>query len=167
MFGSGETFSSSGGKFAGQLIDLYTSSLGQWATPIIAIAAFTTMFSTTLTCLDALPRTMAEATYVLQHGHEHNDSDKLKRLYWIWMGILVVGTLLILGFLVSSMKVMVTIATVLSFLTAPFFAIMNFKLVTSEHTPENARPGNYLRLLSYAGIVFLISFSIWYIWSMV
>ena len=56
MFGSGETFSNSAGGFAQQLIDLYTKSIGNWAFYIIAIAAFTTMFSTTLTTLDASPR---------------------------------------------------------------------------------------------------------------
>ncbi len=163
MFGSGESFSPKGGVFAGQLIDLYSTSLGQWATPIITVAAFTTMFSTTLTCLDALPRTMAEATYILQHGHEGNDREQQTRLYWIWMAVLILGTLIILGWLVSSMKVMITIATVLSFLTAPFFAIANYKLVTSEHTPEAARPGAGLRALSYAGILFLLGFGFWYL----
>ena len=58
MFGTGETFSNSAGSFSGQLIDMYTTSLGDWAYVLIGIAAFTTMFSTTLTCLDASPRAM-------------------------------------------------------------------------------------------------------------
>ena len=65
MFNSGETFSNSAGKFSGQLIDMYTKSLGNWAYIIIGIAAFTTMFSTTLTTLDASPRAMAKTTELL------------------------------------------------------------------------------------------------------
>jgi len=52
MYGSGEQFSESGVKFAGQLINLFTSSLGPWAYYVIAVAAIATMVSTTVTCLD-------------------------------------------------------------------------------------------------------------------
>ena len=58
MYGSGEVFSNNGSEFAKQLINLYTESIGEGVFLIIAIAAFTTMFSTTITCLDASPRAM-------------------------------------------------------------------------------------------------------------
>ena len=38
MYGSGESFSSNGTAFAGQLISLFTSNLGTWAYIFIAIA---------------------------------------------------------------------------------------------------------------------------------
>jgi Mn2+/Fe2+ NRAMP family transporter len=56
MFGSGEVFAESGGGFSRQLVNIYTSTLGDWAYIIIIICAFTTMFSTTLTVTDAYPR---------------------------------------------------------------------------------------------------------------
>ena len=65
MNGSGQQFSAKGGEFAAQLIDMYTSSLGNWAYWIIAIAALTTMFSTTITVLDAYPRVLQPATEIL------------------------------------------------------------------------------------------------------
>ena len=65
MFDTGVGFSSSGGAFAKQLIALYTTSLGN-AYWVIGIAAFTTMFSTTLTTLDASPRAMAKTAQILQ-----------------------------------------------------------------------------------------------------
>ena len=58
MYNSGVSFSNSGSVFAGQLIELYTSNLGDSFYLIISICAFTTMLSTTITCLDASPRTM-------------------------------------------------------------------------------------------------------------
>ena len=64
MYDTGENFSNQGGVFAKQLINLYTISIGDQAFLVIAIAAFTTMFSTTITCLDASPRTM-EKTFEL------------------------------------------------------------------------------------------------------
>ena len=65
MNNSGETFSNQGGAFSKQLINLYTKSIGNEAFFIIAIAAFTTMFSTTITCLDASPRTMKKTFKLL------------------------------------------------------------------------------------------------------
>ena len=65
MFESGEHFSVKGGEFAKQLINMYTHSLGNGAKLIIGIAALTTMFSTTLTTLDASPRVMHKSFEIL------------------------------------------------------------------------------------------------------
>ena len=65
MYKSDENFSDKGGAFATQLIKLYTKNLGQYSYIFIAIAAFTTMFSTTITTLDASPRAMNRSTKLL------------------------------------------------------------------------------------------------------
>jgi len=156
MFGSGESFSDAAGVFSGQLIDMYTSSLGEWAYIIIGIAAFTTMFSTTLTCLDASPRAMDRTIELL-----FNRDYKLGYLAWILL--LAIGTISIFFFFDSEMGLLVKIATVLSFLTAPFYAIINYKLISSKHTPKNARPSLKMHILSWLGIIFLIGFSIYYL----
>ncbi|SFU62343.1 Mn2+ and Fe2+ transporters of the NRAMP family [Pustulibacterium marinum] len=155
MFHSEEKFSANATQFAGQLINMYTTNLGKGTYFLIAIAAFTTMFSTTLTTTDASPRVMATTTELLL-------GRKQKHAYGIWVVILMLGTLSIFLFFLSEMKILVQIATVLSFVTAPFYAIANYKLITSKHTPENWRPNLVLKVLSIAGILFLIGFSIWY-----
>ncbi len=156
MYNSGETFSSSGGAFANQLINLYTQNLGDFSYIFIAAAAFTTMFSTTITTLDASPRAMAKTTSLL---FQKNSFFK----YWFWILLLAVGTFLILKYFMSDMGFLVKIATVLSFLTAPFYAILNFVLISGKHTPEEHRPNIYLKILSWIGILFLIGFSIWFL----
>jgi len=156
MFNSGETFSNSAGVFSGQLINMYTNSLGNWAYYIIAIAAFTTMFSTTITTLDASPRAMNRATELLFKKSS-------KQGYLIWLTVLTIGTICIFFFLNSEMGLLIKIATILSFITAPFYAIINYKLISSVHTPIAWRPSRYLHLLSWLGIIFLIGFSIWYL----
>lgn len=156
MFNSGETFSNQAGAFAAQLINMYTTSLGQWAYIIIGIAAFTTMFSTTITTLDASPRAMNRTLELLF-------SKQLKNGYKTWLFILSIGTILIFFFLASEMVLLVKIATILSFITAPFYAIANYRLISSKHTPKEWRPSKLLHILSWLGILFLISFSIWYL----
>ena len=158
MYNSGISFSSSGSVFAGQFIELYTSNLGDNLYLIISICAFTTMLSTTITTLDASPRTMSRATQLLTKNSNKN-------YYFHWISILAIGTMLIFYFLLSEMGALVEIATVLSFITAPFYAILNYKLVTSKNMPDQHKPSKSLRILSIAGILFLSLFAFGYILS--
>ncbi|MBT8394232.1 MAG: Nramp family divalent metal transporter [Bacteroidia bacterium] len=156
MYNSGETFSNSASEFSRQLINMYTNSLGNWAYALIGIAALTTMFSTTLTTLDASPRAMHKTTQLLFKKN-------FVFGYKFWIGILTIGTISILLFFISEMGFLVKTATVLSFITAPFYAIVNYRLLSSRYTPKEWRPSTGLHILSILGILFLIGFSIWYL----
>ena len=156
MYNSGESFSNKGDVFASQLIALYTQNLGKFTYIFISIAAFTTMFSTTVTTLDASPRTMSKANDLLF-------SEKIKLGYWFWIILLGIGTYIILRYFSDNMGLMVKIATILSFLTAPFYAILNFILISGKHTPKKHQPSLYLKILSVCGIIFLIVFSAWFL----
>ncbi|MDU8885299.1 Nramp family divalent metal transporter [Yeosuana sp. MJ-SS3] len=156
MHNSGESFSGSAGAFSSQLINMYTQSLGNWSYIIIAVAAFTTMFSTALTTLDANPRAMSRTTELLFKENSYFG-------YTFWIALLSVGTICIFFFLASEMGLLIQIATILSFLTAPFYAIINYKLISSKHTPKKWHPSMRMHILSWLGIVFLIGFSIWYL----
>lgn len=159
MFHSSEEISSGSVAFAKQLINLYTVNLGEKSGILIGIAAFTTMFSTTLTTLDASPRAMAKTTQLIFNK-------KIKNTYTLWVMLLAIGTIIILKYFATSMLTMVKIATILSFLTAPFYAIANLTLINGKHTPAQARPSKIMVFWSYLGIVFLIGFSIWYLSSL-
>lgn len=156
---SGEIFSGSATQFSKQLISLYTENLGSKTTIFIAAAAFTTMFSTTITTLDASPRAMTKTFELLTKKY-------YKNMYWFWISFLAIGTISILVFFMSEMGILIKIATILSFLTAPFFAIINYILISGKHTPKKWRPSIYLKIMSWFGILFLISFSIWYLFSL-
>lgn len=158
MFHSGKEFSSSAGQFAEQLIEMYTTNLGKGAAIFIGVAAFTTMFSTTLTTLDASPRAMSKTTFLLL-----NRGSKWYYLFWIL--ILSGGTMVILSYFQTSMITFVKIATILSFLTAPLYALANLTLVSGKHMPESLRPSKKLLILSYLGLVFLVGFCLWYLGS--
>jgi len=159
MYHSSETFSGNAVKFSEQLIGLYTNNFGEEVSIFIAAAAFTTMFSTTITTLDASPRSMTKTVDLLTNK-------SYKNMYWFWLVFLSIGTILILVYFMSEMGMLIKIATVLSFLTAPFFAIINYMLISGKHTPENWRPSLPLKILSWFGILFLIGFSIWYLTSL-
>ena len=156
MHNSEQSFSNKGGVFAGQLIELYTKNLGNFAYVFIATAALTTMFSTTITALDASPRAMSKANELLFPA-------KIKLNYWFWIVVLSLGTFIILKYFSDNMGLMVKIGTILSFLTAPFYAILNYILITGKHTPKEHRPSIYLKILSICGIIFLVGFSAWFL----
>ena len=156
MHNSEQSFSNKGGVFAGQLIELYTKNLGNFAYVFIATAALTTMFSTTITALDASPRAMSKANELLF-------PTKIKLNYWFWIVVLSLGTFIILKYFSDNMGLMVKIGTILSFLTAPFYAILNYILITGKHTPKEHRPSIYLKILSICGIIFLVGFSAWFL----
>ena len=153
LYGSGTTFSNNGSAFAKQLIDLYTSTLGKEVYPFIAVAAFTTMFSTTLTTLDASPRAMENTSKLLFPQRKYLN-------FRFWILLLSIGTIAIFTFLLNEMGTLVQIATLLSFVTAPFYAFLNYKLVTSQQMPAEFRPPKALHILSVLGFIFLSLFAL-------
>ncbi len=158
MLPAGEELSGKGPVFAGQLITIYTESLGQWAYFVIAIATLTTMFSTTLTCLDAFPRVLSKTFTLIIPNLSLNQH--FRPLYWGWILVVALGAIILLAFLKGHMGTMVDIATVLSFILAPVFAIINFLVITDNHVPAHFRPKGILYFISLVGILFLIVFSV-------
>ncbi|MCF8302064.1 MAG: Nramp family divalent metal transporter, partial [Bacteroidales bacterium] len=126
MHGSSMELSPQGVTFAEQLINLYTASLGEWAYPIIALAALTTMISTTLAVLDAYPRALKPTTELLvpslaKIGNANG------WLTWFWIIIVVIGTIALMAFFQKTMQFMVDLATTISFVTAPILAYLNYR----------------------------------------
>ncbi len=162
IHGSGEELSANGSLFSGQLLSMYTNSIGNWAYVVIAIAAITTMFSTTLTCLDAYPRVMKPISEMLFPKVTRRNS-KIDIETWTWIIIVVAGALILLNYLSSSMRTMVDIATTLSFVTAPILAVLNYMVVNDKHMPIEARPKAWLNIYARIGIVFLGGFTVVYL----
>jgi Mn2+/Fe2+ NRAMP family transporter len=159
MYGSGVEFSPKGTVFAGQLIDLYGKSLGEWALPIISIAALTTMLSTTLTCLDAFPRVLTKAIGLI------NTEIDPKKTYNKILLIVAFGTYIFVAQFMSSMGQMVQIATTLSFITAPVLAFLNLRAMNHKDIPAEHHIKGFRLYVSYAGLLYLGGFALYFIVS--
>jgi Mn2+/Fe2+ NRAMP family transporter len=147
--------------FAGQIIEAYTQSLGSWATPIISIAAFTTMFSTTISVMDGITRVMVPTTqYLINTPIPKTYSNKS---YVIWLLVLASGSMILVSSFTQNMKQMVDFATSISFLTAPILAYLNLKVMHSNDIPEAFRPSTFTRIISYIGLAILVVFSLVYL----
>ncbi|GAB4380275.1 MAG: divalent metal cation transporter [Salibacteraceae bacterium] len=131
MHGEGIKPASSAVAFSSQFVSMYTKNLGSWSFIIIALAAFTTMFSTLLTCLDAFPRTLRTATKLIfpqVDGHRYH-----YKIYLVWLALVCVGTIALLLFMYSNMQQMVDTATTISFVIAPVLAWLNYLTMAKTH----------------------------------
>jgi Mn2+/Fe2+ NRAMP family transporter len=156
MFGSGETFAGRGDLFAAQFIAMYTKALGGWSRPVIVTAAFITMLSTMLTVLDGYPRVLTAGFRLTYRGAERMGNAP----YWVVMIAMIAGALLIFGFLTSHMRTLVDFTTTLAFVSAPLFAYLNLHVISKAKLPQNAAPPMWLHILSWAGLAFLVCFSV-------
>lgn len=164
LYGTGTELSSSAVTFADQVVQLFTTHIGEWAYIFIAVSAFATMFSTCMTAHDAIARVSIDVLEYLQ--------PKRKRYTEKWhyaaaiLGLTGVNYL-VLTALSANMGQLVALATFISFVLAPLVGYMNLKNVQSEDLPEAFRPSRALRWLTYAGILFLSFFALYYLWLMV
>jgi Mn2+/Fe2+ NRAMP family transporter len=157
----------SSAKFASQVIDLFTGSLGEWSRPIILVAAFTTMFSTTLTVLDGFPRALQLLGRRFRGPEDPGDVEtRMARCpgYWIWMAVLAAGAVVVLVFYTQRILDLVDLATILSFATAPFLGWLTYRAIRSDRVPPEYRPGPWLRGLALSGILFLGGFLAFYLY---
>ncbi|MGE3275560.1 MAG: NRAMP family divalent metal transporter [Vicinamibacterales bacterium] len=158
MYGSGLELQNSTGGFANQLIDVYTRMLGGWVGPVIALAAFTTMFSTTLTVIDGYPRALADGLRLVAPG-----AGTFNRLHAIFIVVICAAALGVIIAFVSSLTGLIDLVTTLAFLAAPLYGYLNYRLITSDHTPAALQPGMGMRALSWAGLVFFVGFSLFFL----
>ena len=157
MYGTGELFPNSSSEFAKKLIYLYTHALGKWSYWIIAIASFSVMFSTTLAVFDGYARTIRDSFSLL---FEIKSINKIYSFILLLLGFL--GYLIVWKF-IDSFKQLIDLATTISFLIAPFCAILNYKIIFSSDIPPEKKPPYWIKLLSLLGIVFLLVFSLIFI----
>jgi Mn2+/Fe2+ NRAMP family transporter len=167
MHNSGVQFESSPAGFATQLINLYQQTLGDWSGPLIGAIAVAVMFSTVLAGLDGYPRA-AVSIFRLYKDREAADEQRAagidKRAYALTVFVLVLGSLFILYFLVSSLQVVVDVAATIMFLFAPVVAWLNHRVMKRSLIPDEARPARGLFALSLAGIIWLAAFSAYFLY---
>lgn len=162
MYGTGEEFSGGAVGFSGQLLTLYTSTIGEWSTGVIAFIMFVTMFSTVITCLDAYPRTLAEATRIIRG---YGVDDRSDRYYWPFLIVMTIAGSVLIYFFNSSLTLFVDIVTIIAFLSSPVIATLNFMVIRRPFFPEEYRPKPWLNWLSYFGLAAFFGFALLYLYS--
>ena len=160
MFNSKIQFPDGAISFADQLISLFTSQFGEWSFPIIATAAFATMFTTLLTCFDGYPRVIADGFQILFPNKKSGFKKKIEKTFII---ISALGVMLILYSYLDNIKRLVDFATTVSFLAANLIALFNFIIAYRLYKAGLYPKGWYRWALMIFGLVFLFSFTVIYL----
>ena len=163
FYGSGEELPNNNSLFAHEIVTLYTNTIGDWSYIIIAASAFTVMFGTIIAVFDGYSRSLQRTVELIFTKKEEKIRTKFRTFYIIFLLVLSTGSLVVIFKFENNFKELVDFATVLSFVIAPVIAIFNFRLVTGKFLDKEHQPSTLLRILSFAGIIFLTGFAIFFL----
>lgn len=182
MYGSGVKFANNGAEFSGQVVKLYTSVLGDWTWVIIALSGFSIMMGTTIGVMDGYARAFKTCVRIATMGYHDaslagnesegtqddlrsNEGEDYSSLLWTYRGVLYVlsvGVFVVVYQFGDSFKQLIDFTTGTSFLVAPVVAFMNIILI-EKHIPQESQPSRAVKLLSYAGFLFLLGFAVYFV----
>jgi hypothetical protein len=154
QFGSLESVEMVGGKYIAQLINMYASTIGEWARGLIAFIAFMCMFGTTITVIDGYSRTNIESLRILFNKKE-NRASTLN----IAITLASLSGLAVIFYFNNAVGPMLKFAMIASFVSTPVFAWLNLSLVLKgEHKVKGG-----LYWLSIIGLIYLSGFTLLFI----
>ncbi|QFG67848.1 NRAMP family divalent metal transporter [Ornithinimicrobium pratense] len=157
QYGSGEELQMAGGAYIPQLMSMYGAAIGTWAVPLMALIAFAAMFGTVITVVDGYARASAESLRLLRRRPDFSRREKN-----LWITGISLAALAIVLWMSAELADMLRYAMISAFVTAPVFAWLNFSLVR-----RGPRLSPALRWLSWAGLVFLVGFTLLFLLTLV
>jgi len=176
MHGSGVTFAAGAPAFSQQIVSLYEQTLGTGIGRLVGLGAFSVVFSTTLTALDAYPRTLAALAGVMRNPAFRASAKALPpaniatereadpRAQRIALALLAAGSIVALKVFGARFRELIDFATTVSFLTAPVFAFLNHRAIASADVPRERRPAGWMLHWSAAGTVLMALLALGYLW---
>ena len=176
---SGVDFQGSSVGFSNQIIDLYTTNLGDWSRSLIASVIFVAMLSTTVTVADGFPRTVAALFRAFGETPRPMDGvsdvtagatrcEGSPAVYWAVFIVGAIGAVAILTFGLArkdgiTFTGLVDFVTVTSFVAAPALAWFNHRSVFRSIPQVEDRPSRLWYAWSWFGISVLGIFATAYV----
>lgn len=164
LYGTNTELSGNAVVFADQVVQLFTTHIGQWAYIFIAVSAFATMFSTCMTAHDAISRVSID---IIRHLSPKAKELSGRKYYATGVIVLALVNYIVVTVFSANMGFLVALATFVSFVLAPIVGYMNIKNVMSHDLPKEYRPKKGLQWLTYIGIIFLGLFALYYCWMVI
>ncbi|STY93753.1 NRAMP family divalent metal transporter [Moraxella bovis] len=150
QYGTGEEIATKGGAYIGQLVQMYTETIGSWSKILVAFIAFLCMFGTVITSADGYGRTNAESLSLIKTG----TTELTEKYVMRWTTAMVIGGFILINVFAGQMASLLKFAMISSFVSAPIFAYLNYSLAKSENllTPK-------MNIYALLGIAFLAGFA--------
>ena len=158
QYPTGQEVQAAGAAYIQQFVGMYASVLGDWSRFLITFIAFLCIFVTVITVIDGYSRVNAESLRLL-----FKKKEILQKELNVWMTATSIIGGIIIYFFQGSVAPMLRFAMIASFLTTPFFALLNYLLVTGE----NKNLAKWLKALSILGLIFLFGFAFFFIYALV
>lgn len=150
QYGNGEAVQMAGGKYIGQLINMYAVTIGGWSRPLVAFIAFACMYGTTITVVDGYARAIAEPVRLLRGKDKTGNAE-----FFAW-NIWVAGSgLAVIFWFDGVMANLLKFAMIAAFVSAPVFAWLNYRLVKGD---EKHKLTSGMNALALAGLIYLTYF---------
>ena len=123
------------------------------------------MFGTSIAVFDGYARAL-ERTIELAFLSEEDSKKALdnSKAYNLSLIVLAIGSFLLIARFLEHFKLLIDIATTISFLIAPIVAVANLKLVSEKYVGKEAVPPKWMIVLSYTGIIFLSGFALFFLY---
>ena len=163
FYGTGNELPNDNSLFAHEIVTLYTVAIGDWSYVIIAASAFSIMFGTIIAVFDGYSRSLQRTMELIFATREEKIHKKSRTFYVIFLLVISCGSLVVIFQFGNNLRDLVDFATVLSFVIAPLIAIFNFRLVTGKFLDKKDQPSILLRILSFAGMLFLTGFAVFFL----
>lgn len=144
------------GPFAAQVIGLYTASLGAWSGALVGAAALCVMFTTLITVMDGMPRTLTAVVITLTtpSGLVEAPIDR-RPLFYGMIALLGGSAILILLFMMRNFSAFIDFITITAFVVAPLTAALNHIVAHRADVPRAHRPSRLMTIWSLVGVAVL------------
>ncbi len=156
QYGSGEEVLSASAAYIAQFVNMYASVLGDWSRLLITFIAFLCIFGTVITVVDGYSRANDETLRLLLGKKEAS-----KKSLAIWISLTSIISLIIVYLFSGNVATMLRFAMIASFITTPFFALLNYTLVNNK----THQVKKWLKVMSIIGLVYLFGFALFFIFA--
>jgi len=150
QYGTGQEIAMQGSAYIGQLINMYTNTIGEWSRGLVTFIAFLCMFGTIITCVDGYGRANAEC-FALISGHKSTG-----KITSFWTTVTAITGFGLITFFMGQMATLLKFAMISAFVTAPIFAYLNYSLIKSH----GKKCSPMMNIYAICGIVFLAGFTV-------
>lgn len=166
MFGQGETFANSAAAFAGQLVGLYSKVLGEWSWLLMAIVAFVALWSTTFAVADGFSQVWKRAFILSSSNTEQTNENNgsANKAYLLSLAVLAVGSWWIISDFSTDIKALLDFVTTVSFVTAPVYAWLNYRVMMGSDVADEYKPQGRFRIYTLICLSLLSVFSLFFLW---
>lgn len=163
LYGSGQELSDNNAAFSAQVVGVFTTHIGEWAFPIVAVAAFATIYGTFISSFDAFGRCITAVVLMIRAGDDEEGQrsvfDRAQKFYPITLSLIACYVMFV-KFVVTvqfgvSMGEILRVSAIIAFLCSPLIAFLNYRSVFSGDMPESHRPSAAMRNWSKLGLAYI------------